>query len=218
MPKGITQVHFGDVNVSADTIIFADDQIPTTAVNDLVNFIKLNAVPFGIIVAWSGSVGTIPAGWRLCDGTNGTPNLKDRFIVGANATFAVGAQGGSYTHIHNGNIDNSGAHDHTVTVDDHTLTESQIPAHKHGSGILDSGTAMFNHGSFPGSPGTSKSIDSNGAVGVNEAWTTTVGGGAAHNHGASSGSAGNHNHTIDISEQNHLPPYYALAYIMRSAV
>ena len=44
---------------------------------------------------WSGSIGTIPAGWLLCNGLNGTPNLQDRFIIGAGSSYAVSAIGGT---------------------------------------------------------------------------------------------------------------------------
>lgn len=57
------------------------------------------AIPVGGIVIWSGSVASIPEGWALCDGrtSNGyaTPNLSDRFVLGAAGKYAVGAQGGS---------------------------------------------------------------------------------------------------------------------------
>lgn len=71
----------------------------------------------GMIILWSGAAAAIPSGWHLCDGTNGTPNLQDKFIVGAGSTYAVGATGGATTH-------------------GHTATQ---PSHKHalggGSGI-----------------------------------------------------------------------------------
>jgi len=51
--------------------------------------------PAGVIVLWSGSIGSIPAGFVLCNGNNGTPDLRDRFIVGAGSTYAVDASGGS---------------------------------------------------------------------------------------------------------------------------
>ena len=51
--------------------------------------------PSGVIVLWSGSIGSIPAGWVLCNGNNGTPDLRNRFIVGAGSTYAVDATGGS---------------------------------------------------------------------------------------------------------------------------
>ena len=46
---------------------------------------------------WSGSAETIPTGWALCDGTNGTPNLTDRFGLGAGKTYQPGATGGTAT-------------------------------------------------------------------------------------------------------------------------
>ncbi|MBR3628015.1 MAG: hypothetical protein IKN42_04115 [Elusimicrobia bacterium] len=55
-------------------------------------------VPKGGIIIWSGSVNDIPAGWVLCDGSNGTPDLRDRFVLGAGNNYAVGATGGEETH------------------------------------------------------------------------------------------------------------------------
>ncbi|MFH1691503.1 MAG: hypothetical protein ABIC68_02895 [Candidatus Omnitrophota bacterium] len=42
-----------------------------------------DSLPRGVIVAWSGTVADIPSGWILCNGANGTPDLRDRFIIGA---------------------------------------------------------------------------------------------------------------------------------------
>jgi microcystin-dependent protein len=50
-------------------------------------------VPKGTIVMWNGS--SAPSGWALCNGTNGTPDLRDRFIVGAGNIYGVGATGGA---------------------------------------------------------------------------------------------------------------------------
>jgi len=55
---------------------------------------SVSAVPAGGIIMWSGSIASIPSGYVLCDGTNGTPNLKDSFVVGSGATYAVGNTGG----------------------------------------------------------------------------------------------------------------------------
>jgi hypothetical protein len=52
-------------------------------------------IPAGGIFLWSGSIGSIPAGYALCNGSNGTPDLRDRFVVGAGSTYAVNATGGS---------------------------------------------------------------------------------------------------------------------------
>jgi hypothetical protein len=55
----------------------------------------------GMICLWSGSIATIPTGWHLCDGAAGTPNLRDRFIVGAGLNYTVGQTGGNIDHTHN---------------------------------------------------------------------------------------------------------------------
>src|SRR3989338_5938906 len=52
-------------------------------------------VPTGVIVMWSGSVDSIPSGWSLCDGTNGTPDLRDRFVMGAGSSLEIGVTGGT---------------------------------------------------------------------------------------------------------------------------
>jgi hypothetical protein len=77
-------------------------------------------IPSGGILLWSGSIGSIPAGYVLCNGNNGTPDLRDRFVVGAGSTYAVDATGGSAdatlpTHTHTNTVTDPG---HTHTYDD----------------------------------------------------------------------------------------------------
>lgn len=76
-------------------------------------FAVANGFPSGGIALWSGSSTTIPSGWYLCDGNNGTPDLRNRFIVGATSTYAVGATGGSADAI-------VVSHTHTLTDPGHT--------------------------------------------------------------------------------------------------
>ncbi|MFA5857783.1 MAG: hypothetical protein WC955_01815 [Elusimicrobiota bacterium] len=57
-------------------------------------------VPRGTIVIWSGTISSIPTGWALCDGINGTPDLRDRFLLGMSSTDTPGIIGGTTTHIH----------------------------------------------------------------------------------------------------------------------
>ena len=57
-------------------------------------------VPKGGIIEWAGAIVDIPTGYQLCDGTNGTPDLRDQFIVGAGSTYVPGATGGTLTHTH----------------------------------------------------------------------------------------------------------------------
>jgi hypothetical protein len=89
-------------------------QIATTAFANAV-------FPAGGIIMWSGSVASIPSGWALCNGSNGTPDLRNRFIVGAGSTYAVDATGGSADAI-------VVSHTHTATS---VVTD---PGHVHNSG------------------------------------------------------------------------------------
>ncbi len=78
-----------------------------------------NRLPIGIIVTWGGSADAIPSHWALCDGTNGTPDLRDRFIMGSGGSHALGSIGGSADAIvpyHNHNITDNG-HLHNVSTE-----------------------------------------------------------------------------------------------------
>lgn len=79
--------------------------------------------PAGGIIIWSGAIGAVPSGWYLCDGTNGTPDLRNRFIVGAGSTYSVGANGGSADAI-------TVTHTHTATT---TTTDT---GHTHSIGTI----------------------------------------------------------------------------------
>lgn len=54
----------------------------------------------GMIMLWFGILATIPKGWACCTGENGTPDLRDKFIIGAGALHAIGSSGGNSTHTH----------------------------------------------------------------------------------------------------------------------
>lgn len=69
----------------------------------------------GMILLWSGTVVDIPDGWHLCDGTNGTPDLRDKFVAGAGSTYAPGATGGAANHTH---PFTSAPHWHAIPVGD----------------------------------------------------------------------------------------------------
>ena len=85
------------------------------------------SLPAGLIVMWSGTLANIPSGWNLCDGTLGTPDLRDRFIKGPAAAEEPGATGGASTHTHAGHAN------HVVT---------QPSAH---AALVHSGTAVADH-------------------------------------------------------------------------
>lgn len=91
-------------------------------------------IPAGGIFLWSGSIGSIPAGYVLCNGSNGTPDLRDRFVVGAGSTYAVNALGGSADSV-------VVSHTHTATSTDSGHTHSQTFYSASGGGFgLQAGT------------------------------------------------------------------------------
>jgi hypothetical protein len=106
-------------------------------------------IPAGGIFLWSGSIGSIPAGYVLCNGSNGTPDLRDRFVVGAGSTYAVNALGGSADAV-------VVSHNHTATS---TVTD---PGHAHTGNInsQNAGTSTGGGGGAAVFPGAG-SINSN---------------------------------------------------------
>jgi len=115
-------------------------------------------VPTGGIIMWSGAIANIPSGFALCDGTNGTPDLTDRFVVGAEGSeYSVGDTGGQ---------------------DEVQLTISEMPKHSH--------------------QGTSFGSGPNSQIGL------------ANDPSGRTGETGG-----DQPHENR-PPYYAVAYIMKT--
>jgi hypothetical protein len=140
-------------------------------------------LPSGVIVLWSGAIGSIPSGYYLCDGTNGTPDLRDRFIIGAGNTYSVSQTGGSADLI-------VVSHTHTATS---VVTD---PGHTHtatGAQTLNGGGGGFN---WTGPVNPASQTTNTATTGITVATTN-----------ASTGTSGT---------GANIPPYYALAYIMKS--
>jgi microcystin-dependent protein len=169
-----------------NTLVIADsDRIgigtatPQAKLHVVGGIIGNGTIPVGGIIMWSGSIASIPTGWALCDGSNGTPNLRDRFVVGAGNVYSVAATGGSADAIvvsHSHTMQTGGSHDHTFG---------------------------FSVGSFNN---FALQVISERYVNPNGSTTTSTHAG--------------HTHTIDSAGSSgtnaNLPPYYALAFIMRT--
>ena len=100
-------------------------------------------IPSGGIIIWSGASNAIPSGWYLCNGSNGTPDLRNRFVVGAGSTYAVGNTGGSKDAIvvsHTHSVSDPG-HSHTVGIQTKTLDQNAGGASLAGAGTTTTSTA-----------------------------------------------------------------------------
>ena len=165
------------------------------------------SLPAGVIVAWSGSVASIPSGWVLCNGSNSTPDLRNRFIVGSGtgASYSPGDTGGS---------------------DSVSLTTAQMPSHTHSDGTLAASqisltgditkisecynvaggaTGVFSKKNTGNSPVTGSASNSP---------TAGVDFNASHSHPVS-GNTGDQGGAMGQSFSI-LPPYYALIYIIKT--
>ena len=159
-------------------------QIATTA------FVTQNAVLKGMIVMWSGAIATIPTGYALCDGTSGTPDLRNRFIMGAGSTYTPGTTGGSadaavvsHTHGFSGNTGAAGNHTH--------------------GGVPQTGTIWYNK--WNGDSGTHGNERDGGRGG-----NTAAAGNHAHSFSGTTRATG-----VTATGKNN-PEFYALAYIMKT--
>ncbi len=142
-------------------------------------------IPAGMISLWYGAIGSVPTGWYLCDGSNGTPDLRDRFIVGAGSTYSVSQTGGSADSI-------VVSHTHTAS----STSSVTDPGHLHSVELSGS-----SGGSTYGRTGGSSTPNVNtgtSTTGITVATSTTV-------------------NSTGVSGTNaNLPPYYALAYVMKA--
>jgi microcystin-dependent protein len=131
-------------------------------------------VPVGFIGLWSGSINTIPENWVLCNGENNTPDLRDRFVLGAGKSYSVGTAGGEPTH---------------------TLTVDEMPSHNHPIGWYQASGSRDDGSTAGGGGVVTEKID--------EGWNN--------------GSSGDIKVEVNGGSQahNNMPPYYALAYVMR---
>ncbi len=122
------------------------------------------AFPVGAIVIWHGSVDSIPDGWKLCNGQNGTPDLRDRFVAGADGEYAVGAKGGEKTH---------------------ALSMDEMPSHRH-EWVGDDALAGIEPGASEAIRVTTTRYDAESKLSSDPSWashvyaTSSVGGGGVH--------------------------------------
>ena len=81
--------------ITATNVSVASSVTAATFHGNGANLTGIQGIPSGVIMMWSGAQNAIPSGFVLCDGQNSTPDLRNRFVVGATDTYSVGATGGA---------------------------------------------------------------------------------------------------------------------------
>ena len=180
---------------SGDTIPIASGGTGATTVSAArANLQITNEFVTGMIIMWSGTIATIPSGFLLCNGSSGTPDLTNKFVICADAD----SSGAAKTTVTGAATQTGGTKDSVIVSHTHTSTgtTNTIPDHVH---------AVTNIGSQQGGQNQTNGIGTNQTATVN------------------SGAAGGHVHTVTntvstvgVSGTNqNLTPYYSLAYIMK---
>ena len=217
------------VNNTFTTANLVNSTATTKTANDVSTAIATTAfvhavLPTGIIVMWNSTAASIPLGWQLCNGTNGTPDLRDRFIVGAAGTYTPGDTGGAasvtlsaatmpiHTHTLSGSLTtgSAGGHTHSATVTD--------PGHSHNINLFytlggQPSVSTTNVAAAGSGGGYGTAGSASNTTGVNVGISTAL----DHTHSVTlSGntqSAGGSGGTTQPHENR--PPYYALCYIQK---
>ncbi|AMO46509.1 Hypothetical protein AKI40_0078 [Enterobacter sp. FY-07] len=169
---------------------------PSTGIKVDTNGVSVDmayVVPKGIIVMFSGTAA--PTGWAFCDGSNGTPDLRDRFIKGSQ----------TFTKSTGGTKQNSYTPTGTITIDEHTLTVAEMPSHSHR--LIQKTSGNYGNGYFTpyAEQGPAENLSYIGAFW--SGWLENTGGGKGHNHTGSFNG--------NVYYQNNEPQYFALAFIMK---
>lgn len=181
-------------------------------VADLAKSVDIGGYMKGMIVMWSGAVEDVPSGWALCDGANGTPDLRGRFVIGAGGTYDVGDTGGGSIPSHSHGVGSlatasNGAHTHTGSAasaggHSHTASSGSAGAHTHSVSGTAASAGAHTH-TFEvksGTTSTPRTYIERRTEGSSLANSSTSSAGA-HTHSVSgtAASAGAHTHTVSVA-------------------
>ena len=220
---GTNGVDFSGSGSGAEQGLVVSDGTNVREVFRTVSVGSFNIFTRGMIMPFYNSVGAIPTGWLNCDGTNGTPNLNDRFILGTTSNATVDVSGGSLTAI---TASSNGDHAHGAATGSTVLTSANIPAHAHYM-VAEYADVLANRWDSAGSPLANSRLAATAAYGTDGtyilagqvttapvslgqtswAYTSSASG---HTHTITSG--GGHNHTVTPVR----PPYHQMLYIMKA--
>jgi hypothetical protein len=195
-------------------------------------------VPSGCILMWSGAIVAIPATWYLCDGTNGTPNLSNKFIRSGSSVGSTGgadtvtlttAQLASHNHTQNSHNHTQDSHNHTQDGHGHNGSTNTTGAHTHTVNGWSSATTRAGRIMVGNFNGGSASVDSAGnhshtvsvsnTTATNQATTATNQAVTATNQSTTASNqavTATNNSAGSGSSHENMPAYYTLAYIMKA--
>ena len=212
----------------ARSAISASGDLNYNSSTGVMSFSAPSAFVSGMIIIWSGSTANIPTGFVLCDGQNSTPDLRNRFVVGAGSNYNPSDTGGAdsvtlttaqlashshgdgtlvvnnHTHSFSANTSNN-THNHSINDPGHFHNVAYTNSHS-GDGVIEESGVGFN-GYEPTETATTGITINNNTHNHSVSGTT---GGSAPGISGSTGNAGSNN-----SHENR-PPYYALCYIMKT--
>lgn len=198
-------------NANGDTcnqIEIPDDCNPPTVGGSPIltvnNFDPNSVFAAGMIMMWYGDANAIPDGWALCDGNNGRPDLRDRFIVGAGTDYAIGDTGGT-DYLTGTIVQSGGAHDHGDTGST-ILTEANMPRHRHEVGYRGSNASTADFSNMDFVRGYND--------GAGNVFTSYAGEADPDGHSHTVPSGGSHTHEAAENLDNR-PPYFALYFIIK---
>ena len=152
----------------------------------------------GMIMMWSGTIATIPTGWVLCNGSNSTPDLRNKFVIGAHSDTA----GVAYSTVTGSNTQTGGSKDAIVVSHTHTFTGTALGTHAHETTFNQTSKSNNATPYILSNPSIGENL--NGSVNLT---SSSVSAGTPAGTNSTEGSSG--------TNQN-LPPYYALAFIMKT--
>ncbi|MDO9103678.1 MAG: hypothetical protein Q7U57_01820 [Methylovulum sp.] len=189
-PAKFTGATYIGIQVEGDT------EMPRQQFNSVAYALKAaDSLPKGTIIMWNGDPANIPPGWALCDGQNGTPDLRERFVLGAGGKYPVNTPGGEETHVLT--VDEMPSHSHGGGNHNHSIND---PTHRHGA-PSEGGEDNAENGSYfrrdNGNTGGDiySSYSATGiSINASENIITTEGGSKPH---------------------NNMPPYFVLTFLMK---
>ena len=186
-----------------------------------INGLEIDSIPSGVVVSWYGDKVNVPSGWAICDGTNGTPDLRDRFIVGAGNSYSLNATGGANTvsltinnlpkHNFTGTTNKTGKHTHTrgnMNITGDFFTDDSMYS-KFFSGAFVYGKEYHGNDTIKGIDNSNGSLYGTAKFDASKSWTGETSEAGEHQHTFSTDSVGNN------EAHENRPPYYALYFIMK---